>query len=74
VIDRLRSPNPSEIDNNIFMIESDPSVMGTNNQLVEDPNVLFIDPANGDYRRKPGGPMMNAGADVPPLILTQQSK
>jgi hypothetical protein len=31
-----------------------------------DPKALFRDPERGDFRRKPGGPMMQAGADVPP--------
>jgi parallel beta-helix repeat protein len=65
VLDRLRPPNPANIENNIFMVETDPSVAGDGSLLVEDPELLFIDPANGDYRRKPGGPMMTAGANVP---------
>lgn len=35
-------------------------------QLVRFSAVLFLDPAKGDYRRRPGGPMLDAGADVPP--------
>lgn len=66
VIDLLRTPNPANIQNNIFMTASDPSLMGEENQVVTDPAVLFIDPSNGDYRRKPGGPMMEAGANVSP--------
>ena len=66
VLTRLRPPFPGTIENNIFMQETDPEVEGTGGMVVNAPDKLFIDPAKGDYRRKPGGPMMNAGADVPP--------
>lgn len=66
VLDKLRVPNPGKITENIFMLETDEKVIGSDYQMVSDENVLFVDPANGDFRRKPGGPMMKAGADVPP--------
>lgn len=66
ILTRLVAPFPATIENNIFMHETDSKVAGTGSMRVSDPDVLFMDPANGDYRRKPGGPMMNAGADVPP--------
>ena len=65
VLNLLRPKNPGTIENNIFMTESDPSVAGTSSLVVSDPEQLFIDPAHGDYRRKPGGPMMDAGANIP---------
>jgi len=66
ILARLREPFPAQVQDNIFMLKTDPKLVGTGSMMVGDPNELFIDPENGDWRRKPGGPMMNAGADVPP--------
>lgn len=66
VIEYLRSKVPGTIEDNIFMKKADRSVADTGSIVVSDPNKLFRDPANNDYRRKPGGPMMDAGANVPP--------
>lgn len=66
VLDRLRPPVPGTVQGNIFMSETDAEVAGSDAMTVSDPQVLFRDPENADYRRKPGGPMMEAGANVPP--------
>ncbi len=55
-----------EIDNNIFTRQVDDPFMGPGCQVVTDMQVLFRDPDRGDYRRKPGGPAMDVGANVPP--------
>ncbi|WP_269539326.1 right-handed parallel beta-helix repeat-containing protein [Cerasicoccus fimbriatus] len=65
VLSRLRAPFPGVVEGNVYLHETDTNVAGTDSMVVSDPAELFIDPANGDYRRKPGGPMMNAGANVP---------
>jgi len=66
VLDRLRPPVPATVENNIFMQETDAEIAGTDATTVSDPAILFRDPENGDYRRKPDGPNMDAGADVAP--------
>jgi len=66
VLSRLRPPFPGTIEGNIYMHETESAVAGTGGLVVSDAAALFMDPAKGDYRRKPGGPLMEAGADVPP--------
>ena len=66
VLSRLCPPFPGTIEDNIFMHETDAAVAGTGGAVVSDAAVLFVDPAKGDFRRKPGGPLMEAGADIPP--------
>jgi parallel beta-helix repeat protein len=66
IVDGLRGDLPGQIENNLFTREGDRPLMGTGGQMVTDLNALFRDPANGDFRRKPGGPMMEAGADLGP--------
>ena len=66
VLDLLRPPVPGTIADNIFMRETSGDVRGEPFAIVPDPGKLFRDPEHGDYRRRPGGPMMDAGADVPP--------
>ncbi len=70
VLDRLRPPLAATIENNIFMRETETSVAGSGSMTVTDPAKLFLDPAKGDYRRRPGGPLMEAGADLPPPSAT----
>ncbi|MBE7461926.1 MAG: right-handed parallel beta-helix repeat-containing protein [Planctomycetes bacterium] len=66
VLDRLTAGLPGAIAGNIYLREVDPKYLGENCVVVEDQAALFVDPSNGDFRRKPGGPNMGAGANVPP--------
>jgi parallel beta-helix repeat protein len=55
-----------QIENNIYTAEEEERFMGPGCVVVKDLNELFQDPAKGDFRRKPGGPLMDAGASIPP--------
>jgi hypothetical protein len=66
VLDRLRPPLAATIENNIFMRDTNPEVAGTGGEVVTDPEALFLDPGKGDFRRRPGGPLMDAGAGISP--------
>jgi parallel beta-helix repeat protein len=55
-----------QIENNIYTRAVEERFMSASCQVVTDPKLLFRDPARGDYRRKPDGPAMDAGANVPP--------
>jgi len=70
VLDRLKPPLAATIENNVFMEAIDASVAGSGGTVVSDPKKLFLDPAKGDFRRKPGGPLMEAGANLPPPSAT----
>jgi len=74
VLDRLRPPLAATIENNIFMRDTDPKVAGTDSTTVTNPEQLFLDADKGDYRRRPGGPLMEAGADLPPPSKTWEGK
>ena len=65
VMDRPYGQLEGTFENNIYLREPDSQFMGEGNQVVGDLDELFIDPKNGDFRRREGGPMMDAGADVP---------
>ncbi len=56
---------PGQIENNIYTHTVEDRFL-RGNRVVKDVNDLFMDPDNGDFRRRPGGPDMNAGADIPP--------
>lgn len=56
-----------KIENNIYTRAVEQRFMGAGNQVISDLNVLFQNPARGDFRRKPGGPSMEVGAGIPPL-------
>lgn len=55
ILDNLRPVPDGIIEGNILMRDT-----------ATDPNSLFVDPAAGDYRRKKGGPQMDAGANISP--------
>lgn len=65
IVDLLRPTNPGKIEDTIFMREGiDEKVKGTNSLVIIDPTTLFIDPASRDYRRKPGSPRSEIGANL----------
>jgi parallel beta-helix repeat protein len=55
-----------QIENNLYTHDVEQRFMGPGCQVVKDLDVLFQDPDKGDFRRKPGGPLMEAGANIPP--------
>jgi parallel beta-helix repeat protein len=55
-----------KIENNIYTRAVEQRFMGAGCQANSDLNVLFQNPARGDFRRKPGGPAMGVGATIPP--------
>ncbi len=57
---------PGEIEDNIYTNEVDERFMGEGCQVITDLDELFVDPDNGDFRRREGGPAMDVGADIPP--------
>ena len=65
IVELLRNEFPGTVERNIHMREGS-EMVGPESMVVTDPSVLFMDPDAGDYRRKPGGPMMEVGASVPP--------
>jgi hypothetical protein len=74
IFDRLRPPFPATVEKNIFLRETEDKVAGTDGKVVGNIDSLFLDPEKGDYRRKPGGPMMEAGADLPPPAESWNAK
>ncbi len=66
VLAPIRGDLPAEIENNIYTGAVDEAFMSEQCRVITDPNALFVDPAEGDFRRKEGGPAMDVGADVPP--------
>ena len=64
VMDRPHGQLEGTFEDNIYLREPDSQFMGEGNQVVSDLEELFVDPENGDFRRREGGPMMGAGADV----------
>jgi hypothetical protein len=66
ILDRIAGDLPGEKENNIYTREVEEHFRCESCRVVTDLNQLFLDPANGDFRRRPGGSMMEAGADVAP--------
>ncbi len=66
ILDGLGQDLPGIIENNIFTRKVEDRFMGKDCVVDTDLNALFINPAEGDFRRKPGGPKMDVGANVPP--------
>ncbi len=66
VFDRITGNLNGVFENNLYMREVDKRFMGPGCQVVKDPRSLFMDAANGDFRRRPGGPAMDAGASIAP--------
>ena len=65
ILDFLSPSTPGAIEGNIFLHATDPSAAGSASSIAEAAD-LFIDPAKGDYRRKPNSPLMDTGANIPP--------
>ncbi len=63
-----------QIENNLYTRPVESRFMGPGCQVVSDLSRLFQDPANGDYRRQPGGPMPDAGATIPPPTLPPRNR
>ncbi len=66
ILDGLGQDLPGIIENNIFTRKVEDRFMGKDCVVDTDLNALFINPAEGDFQRKPGGPKMDVGANVPP--------
>lgn len=66
IMDRPRGVMTGAFENNIYLREPEAKFMGAGNHIVSDLNTLFRDPEKRDFRRKPGGPAMDIGADLPP--------
>lgn len=66
ILDVLKPGVVGKIENNIYIHEVDNKVKGEGSEVEGDFAKLFQDPDKEDYRRKQGGPLMEAGADLPP--------
>ncbi|MFW6155510.1 MAG: right-handed parallel beta-helix repeat-containing protein [Planctomycetota bacterium] len=66
ILDRVHGEVRGVFEDNIYLRETEERYMGSGCQVVEDPQSLFRDWAEGDLRRRDGGPAMDAGATVPP--------
>ncbi|MEX1120131.1 MAG: right-handed parallel beta-helix repeat-containing protein, partial [Terrimicrobiaceae bacterium] len=66
ILDGLGQDVPGVIENNIFTRKVEDRFMGRDCVVNTDMDSLFLNPAEGDFRRKPGGPMMEVGANIPP--------
>ncbi|MEX0886136.1 MAG: right-handed parallel beta-helix repeat-containing protein [Phycisphaeraceae bacterium] len=66
ILHGLAEDLPGEIENNIYTREVEDRFMSESSIVVTDLDELFMDPENGDFRRRPGGPMMDVGADIAP--------
>ncbi len=62
IMDRPAEDLPGVFENNIYTREVEARFMGEGCRVVTDLNVLFLDPENGDWRRRPDGPRMDIGA------------
>jgi hypothetical protein len=66
LLDGLSEDLPGVIEGNLYTRKVEDRFMGPECVVVTDLSALFVNPAAGDFRRKPGGPRMNVGAEVPP--------
>ena len=64
ILDRLQGrPLPGLVENNLFLRPSQPESLGEGNHGVFDPELVFVDPLSGDFRRHPEGPHPQVGAN-----------
>ncbi|MEX2381428.1 MAG: right-handed parallel beta-helix repeat-containing protein [Opitutales bacterium] len=66
ILDRVSGELSGEFENNIYLREPAAPFMSDSNVVIADLEELFIDPENGDFRRRPGGPAIGMGADIAP--------
>ncbi len=66
ILDRIGEDLPGVIEQNIYTRAVEERFMCESCHVITDLEMLFVDPANGDFRRRPDGPAMDVGADVPP--------
>jgi len=66
ILDRIGGRLPGTIEDNIFTRQVDEKYRGQNGRVIMDDNDLYRNARKGDFRRRPGGLMMEAGADVAP--------
>lgn len=66
ILDGLGENAKGIIENNIYTREVEERFMGEGCVVVSDTDLLFMDLEQGDFRRKPNGPLMGAGANLPP--------
>ncbi len=71
ILDGLGQDLPGIIENNIFTRKVEDRFMGKDCVVDTDMNALFINPAEGDFQRKPGGPKMDVGANIPPPLVVR---
>lgn len=64
ILDRITDDVNGVFENNIYLREVDKRFMGQGCQVIKDPKSLFMDGANGDFRRQTGGPAMETGAAI----------
>jgi hypothetical protein len=57
---------PGEKSGNLFLRPVNQELMADGGKVETDRSQVFQNPDSGDFRRRPGGPLPDAGADVPP--------
>lgn len=72
ILDGLGQDISGIIENNIFTRKVEDRYMGKDGLVITDMASLFVNPAEGDFRRKPDGPMMQAGANLPPPSVVRK--
>ena len=73
IIDKVQGPKPAKYESNIY-IKADKTDKITGAVVESDFAKLFKDHKKGDFRRKKGGPLLEAGANLPPMPETWQRK
>lgn len=57
---------PGKKSGNLFLEAVDAQLLADGGKVETDRERVFMDAGAGDFRRRPGGPLPKAGADVPP--------
>lgn len=65
VLDFLSDGLPAKVTGNIFLRPVGEAYLAEGGMIVEDQATLFVDPAKGDWRRKPEGPNPTVGSEIP---------